>query len=302
MIVLVSILLPVLGLSYNCIPRAHAELPADLEIPPGTIPPYWNANITVYYLPPQAGVPNYLSAFVYNLGPNDASGVSVTFFISQLGAMSANGPGWLYVGTSAQFAVSKNNGAWSPPVAWTPAESGHHCAQAVVNYISDPNPNNNKAQRNLDIQPWPAGNKTLEVPFRVWAPEFDEAFTVLLNYTTHNLPSGAIVSLPQSVYTPVNGSAPATLSIYVPSGQPGSFNVTVTATYQNGTAYGGFLEEVNPISSVGGFVVPVDRLALLATLMASYAPSIGLALIAIIAAAVAATIYVKRAKRRKEKQ
>jgi hypothetical protein len=296
MIVLVSILLPVLGLSYNCIPRAHAELPADLEIPPGTIPPYYNLNISVFNLPPQAGVTNYLSAYVYNLGPNDASGVSVAFFIGQLGAMSANGPGWQYVGTSAQFTVSKNSGYWSPPVTWIPAESGHHCAQAVVNYTSDPNPNNNKAQRNLDIQPWPTGEKILEVTFNVWAPEFNKPFTVNLTFTTSNLPPGAIVSLPQSVDTPINGSTHATLSISNPSGQPtASFNVTVTATYQNGTAYGGFLEEVTiPIVGVGGIVVPVDKLGLLA-------PYVGFAS-TILVGAVASTVYVKRVKRRKEKQ
>ena len=58
----------------------------------------------------------------------------------------------------------------------------------------------------------------------------------------------------------------------------------------------------NSTSGVGGNVVPINKLALLDLLLASYAPSIGLALAAIIAAAVAASIYVKRVKRRQEKQ
>ena len=53
---------------------------------------------------------------------------------------------------------------------------------------------------------------------------------------------------------------------------------------------------------VGGTVVPINKLALVGLLLAPYVPSIGLALAAIIAAAVATSIYVKRVKRRQEKQ
>jgi len=56
------------------------------------------------------------------------------------------------------------------------------------------------------------------------------------------------------------------------------------------------------ITSAGGTVVPVNKLALLVLLLATYVPSVGLASTAIVAVAVAAAIYFKRVKRRQEKQ
>jgi hypothetical protein len=56
----------------------------------------------------------------------------------------------------------------------------------------------------------------------------------------------------------------------------------------------GEVELVNLTSGVGGFVIPLDKFALLA-------PYIGLTS-TIIVAAVAAVIYVKRVNRRKEKR
>jgi hypothetical protein len=62
------------------------------------------------------------------------------------------------------------------------------------------------------------------------------------------------------------------------------------------------LESVAPPSrGVGGIVVPVDKLALSAVLLASYAPLIGLAL-TVAVAAVATAICVRRVRRRKAKQ
>jgi hypothetical protein len=58
-----------------------------------------------------------------------------------------------------------------------------------------------------------------------------------------------------------------------------------------------------PVSGgVGGNVVPVDKLALFGVLLAPYVPYVGLASAAIVATAVATAIYVKRVKRKQEKQ
>jgi hypothetical protein len=57
-----------------------------------------------------------------------------------------------------------------------------------------------------------------------------------------------------------------------------------------------------PVNGVGGNVVPVDTLALLAALLAPYLPYAGVASAAIIAVAVATAVYFKRIKRRQEKQ
>jgi hypothetical protein len=66
------------------------------------------------------------------------------------------------------------------------------------------------------------------------------------------------------------------------------------------TAYFGYIP--HGISGVGGILVPINKLTLLAPLLASYAPSIGFALAAIITAAVATALCVNRVKHRREKQ
>ena len=88
--------------------------------------------------------------------------------------------------------------------------------------------------------------------------------------------------------------------------QFGSGTITLTSYYidQSGTwrfELNATIIEVNS-GSVGGNVISVDKLALLGVLLTSYAPSIGLALAAIIAAVVATGIYLKRVKRRHMKQ
>lgn len=82
----------------------------------------------------------------------------------------------------------------------------------------------------------------------------------------------------------------ATGSSQVPTGNLESAKAEVTRTTNVGSYSASF---VHP-SKVGGVVVPVDKLSLLA-------PYIGLAS-TILAATVASTVYVKRVKRRKEKQ
>jgi hypothetical protein len=68
-------------------------------------------------------------------------------------------------------------------------------------------------------------------------------------------------------------------------------NVNNTLTWEGQAFY-------EPVSRVGGYVVPIDKLALLALLLASYAQLIGLTSTAIIAVTVATTVYVKRRKKK----
>jgi hypothetical protein len=55
---------------------------------------------------------------------------------------------------------------------------------------------------------------------------------------------------------------------------------------------------VGSVGGVGGIVVPIDKLTLLALLLASYVPLIGIASTATIAAAVATAIYVRRRRKK----
>jgi len=100
--------------------------------------------------------------------------------------------------------------------------------------------------------------------------------------------------------------SPRTISTPVPKGHLVGIYSTANATsYANGsnaTAADMPGPPSNATAAVGGNVVPVDKLALLGLLLAPYVPSVGLALAAIIAVAVAASIYVKRVKRRQGKQ
>jgi hypothetical protein len=160
-------------------------------------------------------------------------------------------------------------------------------------------------QRNVDIQGWSSGTGEFNVPFYVFPPVPTTAATVNLTKTYSNLPSGTTVTeSPAPPYSiPANGNQSAYLFVNVPSGvPPTSFNVTVQATYLNGTIYGSFEVEVVASSSVGGNVVPVDQLVLLGLLLAPYVPYVGIASAAMIAVAVATALCVKRVKHRQEKQ
>jgi hypothetical protein len=59
---------------------------------------------------------------------------------------------------------------------------------------------------------------------------------------------------------------------------------------------------ISPPAPVGGDVVPIDKFALLGLLLVPYVPYVGLASVAIVAVTVATAIYIKRVKRRQDKQ
>jgi hypothetical protein len=97
-------------------------------------------------------------------------------------------------------------------------------------------------------------------------------------------------TIPPNVY---EGNDPRTVHIHVYTDPTGTVARSGQVTI--------YSKEVSA-SSVGGVVVPTDKLALLGTLLAPYVPYVGLISVTLMAVAVAVAIYVKHVKRRKEKR
>jgi N-acetylneuraminic acid mutarotase len=147
----------------------------------------------------------------------------------------------------------------------------------------------------------PSVQQGTTVPIEVWA--FDngsspETFTVTtnvgvtqVNSTTVTLASGQVAFLPSKYAASVAGSF--TLSA-VASSVPGETNLSNNQLTQGTLTVNAPPPPPPPPPSVGGIVVPVDKLALLA-------PFIGLATLIVAVGSVTA-VYFRRAKRREEKQ
>jgi hypothetical protein len=293
-IALASILLVTLYAS-----SAHGAATADLRITSNYH--QTSTNIVVQNMPVVQGQQNYLSANVSNFdASNTATGATVAFAVSLRGwgLLSPFGPGWVFVGTSSPFDVGPLGYVWSPGVSWIPAESGHHCVRANVSYAGDPYSDDDWAQRNFDIENWTPSQTADEIPFLTWAPEFNKALTVNVTIIAPSSVNASVT--PQPPYNiAANGNVSATLHITAPSAAAASgADVIVEGMYLNGTVYSEF-EVIITVTgtwggAVGGNVVPIDKFGLLARY-------IGLASTILVAIG-ASAVYVKRARRREEKQ
>jgi subtilisin family serine protease len=124
-------------------------LPVDVSVQPW-VPGLWNSKaIWAGHYPVKVGDPNTLNARITSIG-GPASGVLVTFEAmntgwgapwTPIGSTTVNTG---YVGTGAVATIS-----YTPP----PSMAGHRCFRVTATYPPDPNPTNNTAQENIDIQP-----------------------------------------------------------------------------------------------------------------------------------------------------
>jgi hypothetical protein len=104
-------------------------------------------------------------------------------------------------------------------------------------------------------------------------------------------------------FTSLTGTHTFAVPYIDPSGAPfANWNTGSTSTTITVTAGGTYTAYYQAPASVGGNVVPVDKFALLALLVAPYVPYVGLASTAMVAVTVATAIYFRRVKRRQEKQ
>jgi hypothetical protein len=302
-IALTTILALVISLSYLCAIAKAADPGPDPTIDPGTIPPWYNMNIEVWTDPaqPTKDQINWVRAKVTNAGTSPASNVKVQFFFGSglVGAMSAMGPGWENIGTSDDItpAIPAHGWAYCSWVEWTPSTSGHHCLKAVVTTLvgGDDYAGNNTVQRNIEVRNAPAGG-SMTIRFQVWAPTFNEPWTNIGLNLEHDWPNGTVWHwLPHGppYDIPINGSVQLELNVELPKNASiRVYTATVTALFENGTAYGGFGIETHVEAVVGGTWVPVDKINLIA-------PYIGLTT-AILGITIASAAYVKRFKRKKE--
>jgi hypothetical protein len=109
---------------------------------------------------------------------------------------------------------------------------------------------------------------------------------------------------PYSYYWYLDGSfygATSNVNYFATKGDVGSHTLYVNVTDAIGVVAKSNTATITVNPTVGASIVPVDRLVLLGLLLAPCVPYAGLALAAIITA-VASAIYVKRVKRRQDKQ
>jgi hypothetical protein len=296
LVIVASFLLFAMGLTYLWIPKAFAQA-ADLKIPLPAGYQFWeNPNVQALYSPVQQDVENNVTAQVQNLdSTNDAINVTVSFFFLPFGVSGPLSP-WQWINMSAPFNVTHGSQVWCPQTSWTPDYDGHVCLQAVINYAQDPNANNNVGQHNLQILP-AAPESTIKIAFKVYAPEAGTPFTGLTLMTNATLPPDSKLTIePPGPYdVPVNGSIDVNMTIELPPapfyrGDHNSYNVTIRGMYANGTIYGGLTVIID---TVGGVMVPIDKVDLLAPFLGVTSTILGVT--------IAAATLAKRVKRRKEK-
>lgn len=110
--------------------------------------PSWNNTIDIdTAAPPQQGVANTLTADVRNSGAAPAT-VLVNFGVYVFGAGNNQ---FFHVGTQQVTVPAATTVTVSQP--WTPASSGHQCAQIAIDFGFDSNFDNNVTQRNLAVAP-----------------------------------------------------------------------------------------------------------------------------------------------------
>jgi subtilisin family serine protease len=110
--------------------------------------PSWNNSVDIdTTAPPQQGVANVLTADVRNSGAAPATAL-VNFGVYTFGAGNNQ---FFHVGTQQVTVPAGATVTVNQP--WTPASSGHQCAQVEIDFGFDSNFDNNVTQRNLAVAP-----------------------------------------------------------------------------------------------------------------------------------------------------
>jgi subtilisin family serine protease len=130
------------GNAVNAVP------PADVSVT-AWIPGVWNSrSIWAGHYPVKVGDPNSLNARVYSNG-GYAAGVSVSFEVMNSGW----GSPWLPVGGTTVNVPGGGSVVATIPYTPPPGMEGHKCFRVTATYSADPNPANNSAQENIDVEP-----------------------------------------------------------------------------------------------------------------------------------------------------
>jgi hypothetical protein len=126
----------------------NAVLPVDVSVNPW-VPGIWNSkSIWAGHYPVKVGDPNTLNARVFAVG-GPASGVQVFFATMNTGW----GAPWSTVGSTTVNVPYSGSAVASIPYTPPASMAGHRCFRVTAVYSADPNPANNSAQENIDIQP-----------------------------------------------------------------------------------------------------------------------------------------------------
>lgn len=129
----------------------------------GSYPQPWLCSDITTASPPVVGVPNTLTAVVYNSSNNVATDVEVTFGVH---IYSTGIPDFYSIG--AQTVTVPANSQVSVSHPWTPQPSPtgnpHACLKTTINYGFDTNFGNNNCQRNISIN---QTNSPVEFTFQI---------------------------------------------------------------------------------------------------------------------------------------
>ena len=253
---------------------------------------------------PRRGVPTKIWARVHNDGPDATTTGHPARAYFKVHYFTIGEPGgvyWITVGADAKPLdnTSPGNEVWFS-VDWTPLWDGHVCIEVWARpdpYGPDTDPDVYDQFGYLNVegcQTAPGGTVTVPV-FMHHNRASTKTMTVQLAYT--NVSGWAIEpSFPQSYSIPPNQNRTLFLSISPPESEPvGTIGVVEIRGYIDGEEAGGAGVVVRVVeAAVGGALVPVDKLGLLA-------PYIALAS-TIVAVTATTAIYAKRVKRRKDRR
>jgi len=126
----------------------NAVIPADVSVA-AWVPGTWNSrSIWAGHYPVQVGDPNSLNARVHSNG-GYAAGVVVKFEVQRTGWGSPYSP----IASTTVNVPGGGSVVATIPYTPPPGSDGHKCFRVTAIYSADPNPANNQARENIDIEP-----------------------------------------------------------------------------------------------------------------------------------------------------
>ncbi len=126
----------------------NAVLLADVSVKPWVSGTWNSPSIWAGHYPVQVGDPNTLNARVYSHGAY-APGVVVSFEVMSTGW----GAPWSPIASTTVNVPSGGSVVATIPYTPPSGSEGHKCFRVTATYASDPNPANNQAQENINVEP-----------------------------------------------------------------------------------------------------------------------------------------------------
>ncbi|MEE8572698.1 MAG: S8 family serine peptidase, partial [Gemmatimonadota bacterium] len=126
----------------------NAVMSVDVSVT-AWVPGTWNSkSIWAGHYPVKVGDPNTLNARVYSNG-GYAAGVVVLFEVQRTGWGSPYSP----IASTTVNVPGGGSVVATIPYTPPPGSEGHKCLRVTATYSADPNPANNSARENIDIEP-----------------------------------------------------------------------------------------------------------------------------------------------------